>query len=186
MNDELPEVFFYDIIISLTFPVSSDSLCIISPTYAKAYKVIKGSVIDVHDVDTVEIRPDSVGGKRFTCRLYGIDTAEVTHNGKLGQPYGKEARRELKNLIDAYKVEVTLTGDKTYNREVCIIKKAGTDINLEMVKRGYAWAYREYLKGPYASEYIGAESEARENKLGLWVGLWVQGNRRAPWEFRKR
>ena len=51
-----------------------------------------------------------------------------------------------------------------------------------MVQEGHAWAYREYLKGPYASEYIGVENEARAKKLGLWH----QMNPQPPWEFRKK
>jgi micrococcal nuclease len=158
------------------------SFLFLSPTYAKPYTVIKGTVIEVHDGDTVIIRPDKVGEKKITCRLYGIDAPEVPHNGKRGQPYGREAQRELRNLIDGYRVTVTLTGDKTYKREVCIIEKAGIDINLEMVKRGFAWAYRQYLKRPHASEYIGAENEARGKKRGLWV----QRNPQPPWEYRHR
>ncbi|MBI4684895.1 MAG: thermonuclease family protein [Nitrospirae bacterium] len=49
-----------------------------------------------------------------------------------------------------------------------------------MVKRGFAWAYRQYLKRPYASEFIDAESEARTNKRGLWQ----QTNPQPPWEYR--
>jgi endonuclease YncB( thermonuclease family) len=78
-------------------------------------------------------------------------------------------------------VIVKLTGDKTYNREVCFIEKGSVDINLEMVKGGYAWAYTEYLKGPYASEYIGAEEEARNAKRAQWADL----NATPHWEFRK-
>jgi endonuclease YncB( thermonuclease family) len=71
---------------------------------------------------------------------------------KPGQPFGEESARELKRLILGEIVEVTLTGDKTYNIEVCRIYKDGIDVNLEMVKRGYAWAYRHYLHRPFASE----------------------------------
>jgi micrococcal nuclease len=35
------------------------------------------------------------------------------------------------------------------------------NINLEMVREGYAEAYIEYLKPPYRSEFIEAEREAR-------------------------
>ena len=42
--------------------------------------------------------------------------------------------------------------------------------------------HRQYLKRPYASEYIEAESEAREKRLGLWKQL---GNIEPPWEFRR-
>ena len=49
------------------------------------------------------------------------------------------------------------------------------------MREGWAWAYKEYLRGPYVSEFISAEREAREKKLGLWQ----QSNPKPPWEFRK-
>ncbi|NOX19953.1 MAG: thermonuclease family protein [Nitrospirae bacterium] len=149
-------------------------------------KIVVGKIVKVKDGDTVVISPLD-GGQFFTCRLYGIDAPETpkyTRRGRLrkpGQPYGKEASRELKRLILGKTATVILTGAKTYNREVCIIKYNGIEINLEMVKRGYAWAYRRYLKRPYASEYINAERKARENRLGLWK----QKNPVPPWEFRR-
>ena len=100
---------------------------------------------------------------------------------KPGQPYGEEAARELKKLILGETVEVTRAGAKTYKREVCLIYKDGIDVNLEMVKRGYAWAYAHYLKRPYASEYIDAERAAHEKHLGLWQ----DANPTPPWEFRR-
>lgn len=63
-----------------------------------------------------------------------------------------------------------------------MIKKNGMDVNLEMIKRGAAWAYRKYLKPPYAFEYIQAETEARTKRIGLWQEI----NPEPPWEFRKR
>jgi micrococcal nuclease len=51
-----------------------------------------------------------------------------------------------------------------------------------MVREGWAWAYREYLRGPYVSEFINAEREAREKRLGLWR----DANPTPPWEYRKR
>lgn len=147
-----------------------------------AQKTLQGRVMHVKDGDTIVISPEE-GGQFFTCRLYGIDTPETSHPrfGKAGQPYGEEATKALKGLILGQAVEVTTTGQKTYKREVCIIKKEGQNINLEMVKEGWAWAYRHYLKRPYASEYIDAEREARAKKLGLWQ----DNNPTPPWEFRK-
>ena len=100
---------------------------------------------------------------------------------KPGQPYGGEATRELKKLILGEIVDITLTGAKTYKREVCRIYKDGIDVNLDMVKRGFAWAYIHYLKRSYASEYIDAETTAREKHLGLWQ----DANPTPPWEFRR-
>ncbi len=147
---------------------------------------VTGKVMKVTDGDTVVISPIE-GGAFFKCRLYGIDSPEAPKYRKrgglsmLGQPYGEEASRELKRLILGEIVEITLTGDKTYNREVCRIHRDGMDVNLEMVKRGYAWAYKHYLKRPYASEYIDAERTARERRLGLWQ----DSNPTPPWEFRR-
>ncbi len=155
------------------------SLCITSPAYVKDYKVVRGTVTKVIDGDTVIIRP--VSGKLIKCRLYGIDAPEIPHNGNPGQPYGRAADRELKNLVLHNTVEITLTGESSYDREICIIKKMGVDINLEMVRRGYARSYRKYLKGAYASEYIDAENEAQK----IHRGLWQQSNPQPPWEFRK-
>lgn len=142
------------------------SLCIISSIYAEDSEVVRGSVTKVIDGDTVIIRPYS--GKLFKCRLYGIDAPELPHDGNPGQPYGRAAARELNNLVLNSSVEITLTGESSYDREICVIKKMGVDINLEMVRRGYARAYRKYLKGPYASTYIAAENEARKMRRGLW------------------
>jgi len=50
-----------------------------------------------------------------------------------------------------------------------------------MVAEGYAWAYRQYLDRPHASEYISLEEQARAKRLGLWQ----QNNPQPPWEFRR-
>lgn len=150
-------------------------------SFASQAKSVSGKVMQVKDGDTVVIQPED-GGQFFTCRLYGIDTPEITHGRKPGQPYGEEASKELKKLILGQHVQVETTGAKTYKREVCIIKKDGADINLEMVRKGYAWAYKQYLKRPYASDYIDAERSARDKRLGLWK----DNNPMPPWDFRKR
>lgn len=154
---------------------------IISCTCSHALQsTLSATVVQVKDGDTVVVSALE-GGQYFICRLYGIDSPENEKGGRPGQPFGKEAMRELRDLVLDQTVNVRTMGPKTYDREVCLIKKDGIDINLEMVRRGYAWAYRQYLKRPYASEYIEAESSARRERLGLWVS----DNPIPPWEFRK-
>lgn len=152
-------------------------LFIVCPSIAFSFHAI---VTQVKDGDTVVIET-LADDTSFTCRLEGIDAPETSGNGKRGQPYGEDATEELKDMVLNQQVQVTLTGQKSYRREICLITKDGIDINREMVARGYAWAYREYLKGPYASEYIEAEKEARAKGLGLWQ----QANPQPPWEWRK-
>lgn len=170
-------LFLLNIAFLYFFPALSESRSSLTSINAK---IIDGKVMQVKDGDTVVISP-ATGGEFFVCRLYGIDSPETGKRGGAGQPYGEEALRELKGLVLGQNVQVVLTGQKTYNREVCLIEKDGLDINLEMVKRGYAWAYKQYLKRPHASEYIEAESKARRQKLGLWQ----DNNPTPPWEWRK-
>jgi endonuclease YncB( thermonuclease family) len=54
-------------------------------------------------------------------------------------------------------------------------------MNLEMISRGAAWAYKKYLKSPYTEAYAEAKSEAKDKGLGLWH----YSNPESPWEFRK-
>jgi hypothetical protein len=53
----------------------------------------------------------------------------------------------------------------------------GIDANLEQVKLGMAWVYRQYASD---QAYFEAEDEARKAK----VGLWSQPNPTPPWDFR--
>ncbi len=142
---------------------------------------ITGKVMQVKDGDTVVISPME-GGQFFICRLYGIDAPETPKNGKSVQPYGEESTKELKKLILGQEVSAEIHDRDKYGRKVCIIRKDNKDMNLDMISRGAAWAYRKYLKSPYAADYIQAESEARSKGLGLWR----QSNPEPPWEFRKR
>ena len=52
-------------------------------------------------------------------------------------------------------------------RTVSIVWLGNRNINLEIVADGWAWAYKQYLDRPHASEYIQAEEQARAKKLGL-------------------
>jgi endonuclease YncB( thermonuclease family) len=72
------------------------------------------------------------GGEFFICRIYGVDTPETPYPrfGRQGQPYGKVATLELKRLIQGQVVKIEATAEKTYNREVCIIKENDTNYKL--------------------------------------------------------
>lgn len=158
-------------------PLTVLSLTLILFTATTSFS-FEGVVSRVKDGDTVVIQTSN----RITCRLYGIDAPETSKRGKSGQPYGKEAKDNLERLIFKKSVDIEVMNNDRYGRKVCRIHRDGMDINLQMVKDGYAWAYVEYLKRPHASEYIQAENEARGKRKGLWQDY----NPTPPWEFRKR
>ena len=53
-----------------------------------------------------------------------------------------------------------------YGRTVGRIYVGGTNVNAEMVKRGAAWAYRQYLKD---QSLLALEQQAKTAKRGLWA-----------------
>jgi len=120
-------------------------------------------------------------GTRLRVRLYGIDAPEVRHEKKPGQSFREEARKASAGKVLRKEVTPTIQERDQYKRMVGIIKIGNRNINEEMVREGWAWAYREYLRGPYVSEFINTEREARERRLGLWQ----QSNPQPPWEFGK-
>lgn len=145
---------------------------------ASAGRVIEGMVRAVYDGDTVLLvtREES----RLKVRLYGIDAPETKKPDKPGQPYGDISRRTLMYKIMGRRVTAEIMDIDQYKRAVAVIRYEGRDINREMVSEGMAWAYRQYLQGPYESEYIGSESRARSHR----AGFWRESNPQPPWEFR--
>lgn len=146
---------------------------------AYAGRTIEGMVRAVYDGDTVLLatREES----RLKVRLYGIDAPETKKPDKPGQPYGDISRRTLMYKVMGRRVTAEIVDIDQYKRAVAIIRYEGRDINREMVSEGMAWAYRQYLQGPYESEYIGSETRARSRR----AGLWRESNPQPPWEFRK-
>jgi len=53
-----------------------------------------------------------------------------------------------------------------YKRAVAVIWVDSMNINKEMVAEGWAWAYRQYLDRPHASEYIQAEDQSPGQEIG--------------------
>lgn len=145
---------------------------------ADAARIIEGVVRAVYDGDTVLLatRQDS----RLKVRLYGIDAPETAKPNQPGQPFSAVARRTLSYKIMGRMVSAEIVDVDQYQRAVAVIRSGGRDINREMVAEGMAWAYRQYLEAPYASDYIRSEGNARANHKGLWRDT----NPLPPWEFR--
>ena len=130
---------------------------------------ISGTVISVTDADTVVVRTES---KTVKVRLLHIDAPEP------GQAYSARARQALTEMIKGREVEIVGSKKDFFKRTLGEIRLDGKPINLELVKLGWAWAYVEF-KPPM--EYMQAEAEARQAKLGLWADREPT----PPWEYRK-
>src|SRR5690349_12830439 len=80
------------------------------------------------------------------------------------QPYGEQARRELKSLTQGQQLVIVPVETDGYGRTVAHIWNGDSYLNAEMVRRGAAWFYSKYA----ATETLYyVEEEARNAKRGL-------------------
>jgi endonuclease YncB( thermonuclease family) len=120
-------------------------------------RTVEGIVQKVSDGETLTLITRD--GTKLRVRIYGIDAPEMRHEQKPGQLYGDEAKRALAEKVFRKGVTLTIKERDQYQCVVGIVKIGNRNINEEMVKDGWAWAYRQHLRGPYVSEFIDAERE---------------------------
>ena len=150
-------------------------------------RTVTGTVTKVSDGDTIHVTtPEKT---KLTVRLYGMDAPETpkinqrtSHINKPGQPYGEESWKALESKIMGKPVTLDIIDIDRYKRMVGVIWIGNRNINLEMVKEGYAEAYLEYLKEPNRAQFIQAEKEARSARRGIWL----LPDYERPKDFRKR
>jgi micrococcal nuclease len=101
---------------------------------------------------------------------------------KPGQPYGDESWRALEEKISGKQVRLDIIDIDRYRRMVGMIWMGGRNINLEMVREGYAEAYTEYPREPYRGEFLHAQREAKAARRGIWS----LPDYERPSDFRRR
>ncbi len=137
----------------------------------------------VVDGDTVHIN-------NYKFRLEGIDAPEMRQQCKkesfkisslIGFTFyknyscGRVSKEKLITKINTSEVKcISLSKDK-YKRYIATCFKGKTNLNQWMVRNGFAIAYRRYSK-----KYVPDEEFAKENKLGLWQGKFME-----PEKWRK-
>ena len=135
---------------------------------------VKATVLSIGDGDTIRVRQ---AGKALTVRLACIDAPETAQS-----PYGQQARNYLQQRLPVGR-EVSLEVKTTdrYGRSVAEVI-SDININLVLVEDGQAFAYRQYLSGCDAKEYLDAEYRASRRRYGIWQ---VEGGITRPWDFRR-
>ncbi len=152
-----------------------------------ALRTVTGTVTKVSDGDTIQLTtPEQT---KLKVRLYGIDAPETpkvnNRTGQVnipGQPFGKESKDALADKIMGKQVKLEILDIDKYRRMVGMVWLNDRNINLEMVREGYAEAFIEYLRPPYKSQFLDAEEEARAGGKNIWS----LPEHERPREFRKR
>jgi endonuclease YncB( thermonuclease family) len=138
-------------------------------------KIIRGKVTKVTDGDTIKVKEHKTG-VIYTIRLYGIDCPE------LSQPYGKEARKFVEEMILNKNVDVVTTGGKSYDRIVGIVYYKDKILNGLLVSYGFAWIDPRYCKNEqFADAWYKNQKKAMLNNYNLWS----QADPMPPWEYRR-
>jgi endonuclease YncB( thermonuclease family) len=123
----------------------------ISETDASRIRVIDGDTIDL-------------AGRRV--RLFGIDAPESKQRcvDGTGIVYlcGQAAAKALRGIVLGRSLSCEPRDIDRYGRVVAICWIGETNINEQMVRDGWALAYRRFSR-----DYVAAEDEAREAKRGL-------------------
>jgi micrococcal nuclease len=135
----------------------------------------------VMDGDTITVRDGSV---EKIIRLVGIDAPEISHKKREpSQPFGQAATKYLAGLVLKKSVEIKEYHQDRYGRTLGVVSLDGNNVNLDMVKAGYAEVYRGTpAAGFEGAPYWKAEEEARAAKKGMWA----QGDKYvSPMEWRK-
>jgi endonuclease YncB( thermonuclease family) len=119
----------------------------------------------VTDGDSLEI-----GATRV--RLFGVDAVEGRQScARAGRewPCGEEAARKLRSLIGGRSITCQQRDVDDYERIVAVCRAGNTDLAAEMVRHGFATAYRRY-----SNDYVDEENEARAALRGIWAGEFAR------------
>ena len=135
---------------------------------------LSATVLSIGDGDTIRVRQ---AGKALTVRLACIDAPETAQS-----PYGQQARSYLQQRLPVgLEVRLEVKTTDRYGRSVAEVI-SDININLVLVEDGQAFAYRQYLSGCDAKEYLDAEYRASRRRYGIWQ---VEGGITRPWDFRR-
>ena len=144
-------------------------------------------VSDITDIqnDSVDIQQkirivdgDTIHINKIKYRLHGIDAPEIKQLCKIKEKKykcGIKSKEFLVSLVGSKSVKCNHKDKDRYKRIVGECFAGETNLNKELVRNGWALAYRDYSK-----DYVIDEEYAQENNLGMWKGTFIR-----PKKWRK-
>ena len=157
------------------------------PAASAEARSLVASVVGIADGDTITVLDSN--RLQHRVRLAGIDAPEKA------QPFGQRSRQSLSDRVHGKMVRLEWSKEDKYGRwvaKVLLDPPAGcepscaapADVNLEQLRAGLAWHYKEYeleQRRPDRQAYALAEQAARAAQ----AGLWADPHPVAPWEWRR-
>lgn len=134
---------------------------------------LSGTVVRVADGDSFTLETER--DVHVVVRIAEVDAPE------LNQPYGREARRVLSDLILNRELRLVVQTTDTHGRTVARPYRGDTDVAAELVRSGAAWVFLRFLR---EQELVDLETEAKNAGRGLWA--LPAADRIAPWDWREQ
>lgn len=137
-----------------------------------AFPIFNCRVTKVHDGDTIHCLRDGEA-QTYKIRFFGIDAPE------LSQTNGREVTKYVAPLLKDATIQVIAHDVDKYGRLLGTLFVKGTNLNYELVKGGYTFAYPQVSKGQlpynyYFSQLRNAAALARIERKVIWVNGKVQ------------
>lgn len=126
--------------------------------------LLDGKVVAFGDGDTFKIQTSSHG--TVSIRFHGVDTPESAGSRWPEQPFSREAKEFVQDMVGDRPVMVRMKGEATYQREVGEPFVDGRSISRELVRAGLGWWYDNYAR--YDSDLERLQVAAKGGRLGLW------------------
>lgn len=178
------------------FPASLMLAALLVAAPALAGQKYSGKITKLSDGDTFQFQPNS-GGSVFKVRMIATDTAE-THlsvpGGMVSQGYwGDQGAAELAKYLKINdQVTLEVFGEDTYGRKLGRVFKNGQDVNLKMVRSGWASLYLicesdvECRTGSLPQKDYDAYREACQDAVADGLGLFSRSRPvpQLPFVFR--
>lgn len=135
------------------------------------------SVNRVVDGDTIAVNIDGTVEK---VRLIGVDTPETVDPRKLVQCFGIEASNYVKTLLTSKNVALESDGSQgdkdKYNRLLRYVYLSdGTNLNEDIIAKGYGHEYTYNLPYKFQDKFKQAEHDAQTKNIGLWASNACNG-----------
>jgi len=132
--------------------------------YANKVRIVDGDTIHINKVK---------------YRLHGIDAPEIKQDCQVNDrkyDCGVKSKNFLESLVENKEITCKQKNIDKYKRIIATCYTEELNLNKEMVKSGWAIAYKYYSK-----KYINDELFAQRNKLGMWQGSFLE-----PRKWRKK
>ncbi|HID07682.1 MAG TPA: thermonuclease family protein [Armatimonadetes bacterium] len=123
---------------------------------------------------------------RGRVRLWGIDAPEMHYRGRTQGKLAHEAYEYLRSLLsngDEVEIHTGVDAVDKHGRILGRVIKDGVDINLALLRNGYAVLYQIYPNLDHFDEYRAAFMEAMRERRGLFTN---GDELELPFEFRMR